>query len=122
MSSRPANADRPRTRNCHLASAVPPGSRLVAAIAPGFTMGFVTPSLPRSTAASELNGSPVAFAPIFLRACSGPSTAQASANTNGLATLMIGERAAASPAAYLVPVTSARQMPNRPGGTRDSAG
>src|SRR6202035_4318486 len=109
-------------RNRHLTSALSPGIRLVAATAPGFTIGLVTPSLPRSMAASELNGSPVAFTPIFFLACSGPSAQQTSANTNGLATLMMANGCLASPAACLVPVTSVSQMPNRPGGTRDSAG
>ena len=51
--------------NCHLASAVVPGARLAAAIAPAFTIGFVVPSLVRSIATSELNGKPVLFTPSF---------------------------------------------------------
>ena len=39
--------------------------------------------------ASELNGSPVAFAPSFARASSGPIVSQISANRNGFDTLMI---------------------------------
>ena len=58
--------------NFHFASAVAPGTRLVVAIAPAFTIGFVRPSGLRSTPASELNGRPVAFAPSFWRACSAP--------------------------------------------------
>ena len=44
--------------NFHLASAVAPGTRLVVAIAPALTIGFVRPSALRSIAASELNGKP----------------------------------------------------------------
>ena len=47
-------------------SRVLPGSRLVVAIAPEFTIGFVLPSLLRSTAASESNGSPVPSTPTRL--------------------------------------------------------
>jgi len=36
-------------------------------MAPGLTIGLVVPSLPRSTASSELNGRPVAFTPSFSR-------------------------------------------------------
>jgi hypothetical protein len=53
-SSRPAKPERPSWMNRHLASAVPPGIRLVVAIAPGLTIGFVRPSAPRSIASSAL--------------------------------------------------------------------
>ena len=86
---RPANRDRPSWMNCHLASAVAPGTRLVVAIAPAFTIGFVRPSVLRSTAARELNGSRVLFAPSFSRACAAPIDWQTIANTNGFDTLMI---------------------------------
>ena len=59
------------------------------AIAPAFTIGLVRPSGPRSTAASELKASPVAFAPNRSLASSGPRAWQTRANTNGLATLMM---------------------------------
>ena len=59
------------------------------AIAPAFTIGLVLPSWLRSTAASELNGSPVAFTPSCCLAASGPSAWQTRAKTNGLATLMM---------------------------------
>jgi hypothetical protein len=61
----------------------------VAAIAPAFTIGLVRPSGLRSTAASELNGSPVALTPSCCLAVSGPSAWHTRAKTNGLATLMI---------------------------------
>jgi hypothetical protein len=74
-------------------------ARLVVAIAPAFTIGLVRPSRLRSTAASELNGSPVAFTPSRRLAASAPSAWQIRANTNGLATLMMVNRWSASPAA-----------------------
>jgi hypothetical protein len=49
-----------------------PGARLAAAIAPAFTIGFVVPSLDRSTPTTELNGSPVLFTPSFSRVSSSP--------------------------------------------------
>ena len=67
------------------------------AIAPAFTIGLVRPG-PRSTAASELKASPVAFTPTRRRS-SGPRAWQTRANTNGLATLMIANPWSASPAA-----------------------
>ena len=59
--------------NRHFASVVSPGVRLVVAIAPAFTMGFVRPSALRSTAAYELKGSPVAFTPSRLLASAAPN-------------------------------------------------
>ena len=66
-----------------------PGTRLVVAIAPEFTIGFVRPSAPRSMPSSELKASPVAFTPIFWRTSSTPTASQTRAKTNGLETLMI---------------------------------
>ena len=63
VSGRPANCERPSRMNVHLSSRVEPGARLVVAIAPEFTIGFVRPSSLRSTAARELNGKPVALTP-----------------------------------------------------------
>jgi hypothetical protein len=85
--------------NCHFSSAVAPGTRLVVAMAPAFTIGLVRPSGLCSTAASELNGRPVALAPIFLRASSGPICSHTRANTNGFDTLMIEKSWPTSPAA-----------------------
>ena len=59
------------------------------AIAPGFTIGLVRPSGPRSTAARELNGSPVALTPSRRLISSGPTVSQIKAKTNGFATLMM---------------------------------
>ena len=78
--------------NRHCSSTVEPGARLVAAIAPGLTIGLVRPSPLRSIASSELNGRPVALTPTRRRAASGPRTSQTSANTNGFDTLMIENR------------------------------
>ena len=105
-----------------------PGRRLVVAIAPGFTIGFVRPSPLRSTASSELNGSPVPFTPSSSRACSGPSASQTSANTNGFDTLMIvnsdvrvADRvdACRSVPATQMPKQVARRAPRAPGTRRE---
>ena len=71
-SSRPANRERPSRTTSHFASASAPGTRLVAAIAPGFTIGFVRPSALRSIADRELNARPVLLTPSRRRASSGP--------------------------------------------------
>jgi hypothetical protein len=94
----------------------------VVAIAPAFTIGLVRPPSPRSTAASELKASPVAFTPTRRRTSSGPSAWQTRANTNGLATLMTANSYLASPAAWTLPLVPAAQIPNSPAGTAASAG
>ncbi|GAA3349304.1 hypothetical protein GCM10020358_70920 [Amorphoplanes nipponensis] len=121
-SRRPAKRDRPACRVAHLASVLAPGTWLAVAIAPGLTIGFVRPSLPFSTAASELKGRPVALTPSRWRSSCGPTTAQTRANTNGLATLMMVNPASASPTAYVPPRAPTAQIPNRSGGTRVKAG
>ena len=85
--------------NFHLALRVAPGTRLVVAIAPEFTIGFVRPSGFRSMPSSELNARPVAFTPIFSRTSSTPSASQTRANTNGFETLMIVNSWSESPTA-----------------------
>lgn len=122
VSTRPANLDSPASRNPHFSGSPVPGRRLVTAIAPALTIGLVVPSGLRSMADTELNGSPVAFTPILVRAWSGPSTSKTSANTNGFATLMIVNSCPASPARYHVPLVPATQMPNRSLGSSASAG
>jgi hypothetical protein len=79
-------------------SSVDPGARLVAAIAPELTIGFVRPSSLRSTAASEWNGRPVALTPKRRRAASAPRTSKIKANTN-FDTLMIENGVSQSPLA-----------------------
>ncbi len=83
----------------HFSPAVAPGTRLVVAMAPGFTIGFVRPSALRSTAASELNGRPVALTPSLSPRLVRPHGLATSAKTNGFETLMIANSTAASPAA-----------------------
>ena len=83
---------------CHFSAAVLPGTRLVVAIAPGLTIGFVRPSL-CSTAESQLNGKPVPLTPSLLCASSGPIASHTRAKTNGFDTLMIVNSTSASPAA-----------------------
>ena len=121
-SSRPAKRERPSRTYSHLASAFEPGTRLAAAIAPEFTIGFVRPSGLRSIAASELNARPVLLAPSRRRASSGPRLSQTRAKTNGFATLMIVNSISASPTEKTAPCVATTQMPNRSGGTRASAG
>ena len=65
-SVRPANRDRPSWMNFHLASAVAPGTRLVVAIAPEFTIGFVRPSAPRSIALERVERQPGGVHPDLL--------------------------------------------------------
>ena len=55
---------------CHLSSAVAPGTRLVVAMAPAFTIGFIVRSSLSSMAMTELNGMPVLFTPSRRRASS----------------------------------------------------
>ena len=68
------------------------------AIAPALTIGLVRPSALRSMPATELKAKPVAFAPSFSRAASGPISSQTSANRNGFDTLMIENSCSVSPA------------------------
>jgi hypothetical protein len=70
VSWRPANLDsRPRI-DSHFSSDVAPGARLVVAIAPAFTSGFIVRAALSSTAISELKGKPVLFTPSRSRASS----------------------------------------------------
>src|SRR5262245_1078554 len=64
-SVRPANRDRPSRMNRHLSPMLFPGTRLVVAIAPGLTIGFVLPSRLHSMPATELNGKPVLLTPTW---------------------------------------------------------
>ena len=68
LSSRPAKRDSPCRTRSNFCSAVSPGTRLVVAIAPAFTSGFIVRSSFSSTAISELNGNPVEFTPSWCRA------------------------------------------------------
>ena len=97
VSSRPANADSPARTASHFSSAVSPGIRLVVAIAPALTSGFMVRSALSSTAISELNGKPVQFTPRLCRAASYPSWSHTRANTNGLETLWIENLVSTSP-------------------------
>ena len=92
------------------------------AIAPGLTIGFVRPSSLRSTASRELNGSPVALAPMSDRTRSEPSASQTSAKTNGFETLMIANSSSASPTVWRSPLVATTAIPKRSGGASRSAG
>lgn len=96
---RPAKRDRPSRTNVHFAARVRPGTRLVVAIAPEFTIGFVRPSAFRSIPSRELNASPVALTPMRCRVSSTPRASHTKAKMNGFETLMIENSCSASPAA-----------------------
>ena len=70
VSSRPANIESRSRIDSHFSSSVAPGARLVAAIAPAFTSGFIVRSSLSSTAIRELNGNPVLLTPSRSRASS----------------------------------------------------
>ncbi len=95
--SRPANAESPARTESHFSSAVSPDMRLVVAMAPALTSGFMVRAGLSSTAISESNGKPVPLTPSRCRAASYPSWSQASANTNGLETLWIEKWVSTSP-------------------------
>jgi hypothetical protein len=108
--------------NLHRSVLVVPGTRLVVAIAPELTIGFVRPSGPCSIAVSELNGRPVAFTPSNSRAGSAPIASHTSAKTNGFETLMIAKGTLASPAAYTLPLALTTQTPKHVPSARARAG
>ena len=68
LSVRPAKRESPSRIRSNFCSAVVPGTRLVVAIAPALTSGFIVRSSFSSTAISELNGKPVLFTPRWCRA------------------------------------------------------
>jgi hypothetical protein len=103
--------------NRHFSSVLAPGAMLVVAIAPGFTIGLVRPSIRSSIAATELNLLPVALRPTNCATVLGLCTLHISANTNGLATLMIENSMSASPAVAVRPWVFATQIPNLSGST-----
>ena len=77
----------------------PQDARLVVAIAPAFTIGFMVRSLFSSTAITELKGSPVLLTPILRRASSQPTAWDTRAKTKGFDTLWIEKGSSASPTA-----------------------
>ena len=84
--------------------------RLVVAMAPALTMGFMVRSSLSSMAMTELKGSPVALTPRSSAARRSPAVAQTRANTKGFETLWIEKGTMASPTESttpLVPVTLA---------------
>ena len=92
------------------------------AIAPALTSGFIVRSALSSTAISELNGKPVLLTPRRSRASSYPSVSQTRANTNGLETLWIENRAATSPISNDRPQGPTTAIPNRSGDASASTG
>ena len=92
------------------------------AIAPALTSGFIVRSALSSTAISELNGKPVLLTPRRSRASSYPSVSQTRANTNGLETLWIENRASTSPISNDRPHGPTTAIPNRSGDASASTG
>src|SRR5262245_39638996 len=65
-------------------SRLPPETMLVAVMAPGFTMAFISAPLYCSTALMELNTCPVASTPMLLSMASGPCSSMTRAMVKGL--------------------------------------
>ena len=118
----PANRDRPSCTCCHFSSSVSPGTRLVVAMAPAFTIGFMVRLALSSTAITESKGRPVALTPSRARASWAPIASQTSANTNGFDTLWMEKGTSASPTACTRPYTFTIATPNRFGDASASAG
>ncbi len=106
----------------HFWPAVAPGTRLVVAMAPALTIGFIVRSSLSSMAMTELNGIPVLLTPRRSRAASWPMAWHTRANTNGLDTLWMENSASASPTAWIPPPMPTMQAPNRSGDASARAG
>ena len=106
----------------HFASTLSPGARLVAAIAPAFTIGLDSPSPLRSTARTELKGRPVLLTPSLSRASSSPMAWQIRANRNGLEMLWMLKATRASPASNSAPPQLETQRPKWSGSAAARAG
>ena len=112
-SGRPAKRDRQATSAAHFSSAVVPGTRLVAAIAPALTRALAVRSAFSSTAITELNGIPVPLTPRRSRASAWPRASTTSAKANTFETLWMENSRSASPTAATSPDTPATQAPNQ---------
>ena len=88
----------------NFSSALSPGTRLVVASAPAFTMGFMVRSALSSMAMTESKGSPVLLTPSLRRASSGPRVSQTRANTKSLEMLWMVNSCSASPMAKTPPL------------------
>ena len=106
----------------HCSSAVAPGTRLVVAMAPALTMGFMVRSSLSSMAITELKARPVALTPSFSRAASWPMASHTRAKTKGLEMLCSENRCWASPTDRLAPRTPTIEMPKSDGSASASAG
>ena len=100
------SAESPSSTWAHLSSTVDPGTRLVVAMAPAFTSGFMVRLSLSSTAMTESNGRPVAFVAEQLAGrVRRRSASHTSANTNGLDTLWMENGMVASPTEIVWPAT-----------------
>ncbi len=89
----------------NFSSAESPGTRLVVASAPAFTIGFMVRSSLSSTPMTESNGSPVLLTPSWWRASSGPRRSQTAAKTKSLEMLWMVNSCWASPISKMRPRT-----------------
>ena len=96
--------------------------RLVVAIAPEFTIGFVVCCGLSSIAITELNGRPVLLTPSRRRASSAPIASSTRANTNAFEMLWIVNGQRASPTECTFPLAATTDRPNRSGLTEANAG
>src|SRR5271166_531182 len=94
---RPANRDSAARMLANFSSAVEPGTRLVVAMAPALTSGFIVRSALSSMAITELKGRPVLLTPSLRRASSWPRVWQTRAKTKSLETLSMANSWSASP-------------------------
>ena len=95
---------------------------LVAVIAPGLTMAFISAPLYCSTATIELNTWPVASTPMLSRIASGPDSCMTRAMVKTLEIDWIETSDVMSPTVYTLPSTVTSAMPKIFGSTLASAG
>ena len=120
--SGPANAESPSAIRPNCSWAVGPGTRLVVASAPAFTMGFMVRSALSSIPITESKGRPVLLTPSLRRASSGPMASHTRANTKSLEMLWIVNSRSLSPTAKSRPCTPATHTPKASGDALASAG
>ncbi len=121
-SFRPAKASWMDRIRAHFSSPVFPSTRLVVAMAPGFTKGFI--SFPRicSMATMELNTCPVASTPIFSSTASAPAVSITLARVNTLEIDWMENWLPTSPFWKTLPSTVTSATPKSLGSTLASAG
>ncbi len=111
VSLRPAKASWMARMRAHFSSAVLPSTRLVVAMAPGFTKGFI--SFPRicSMATMELNTWPVASTPILSSTACGPAVSITLASVKGGHQQRGGEKVRTTRAQRIIALRQAGDRP-----------